>query len=78
MATPPENLDVLLMEGTNLSRDKSCVTESDLEDTFVDLFRSTAGRVFVVWSAQNVDRTVTLYRACLKAGRTLMVDLYTA
>jgi ribonuclease J len=78
MATPPENLDVLLMEGTNLGSDKSCVTESDLEDEFVDLFQSTVGRVFVAWSAQNVDRTVTLYRACLKAGRTLVVDLYTA
>lgn len=30
------------------------------------------------WSAQNVDRTVTLYRACLKTGRTLAVDLCTA
>ena len=78
MAAPPENIDVLLMEGTNLGTDKSCFTESDTEDTFVDLFRSTAGRVFVSWSAQNVDRTVTLYRACLKAGRTLVVDLYTA
>lgn len=78
MASPPDNLDVLLMEGTNLGSDKSCVTESDLEDKFVDLFQSTAGRVFVAWSAQNVDRTVTLYRACLKAGRTLVVDLYTA
>ena len=78
MAAPPKNLDVLLMEGTNLGSDKPCVTESNLEDAFVDLFRSTAGRVFVAWSAQNVDRTVTLYRACLKAGRTLVVDLYTA
>ncbi len=78
MAAPPENLDVLLMEGTNLGSDKPCATESSLEDAFVDLFRSTAGRVFVAWSAQNVDRTVTLYRACLKAGRTLVVDLYAA
>jgi ribonuclease J len=78
MAAPPENLDVLLMEGTNLDSDKRCVTESDLEEAFVDLFQTTAGRVFVAWSAQNVDRTVTLYRACLKAGRTLAVDLYTA
>jgi ribonuclease J len=78
MATPPEKIDVLLMEGTNLGSDKSCVTESDLENEFVDLFQSTAGRVFVAWSAQNVDRTVTLYRACLKSGRTLVVDLYTA
>jgi ribonuclease J len=78
MATPPENLDVLLMEGTNIGSDKPCTTESGLEDAFVDLFRSTAGRVFVAWSAQNIDRTVTLYRACLKTGRTLVVDLYTA
>jgi ribonuclease J len=78
MAAPPKNVDVLLMEGTNLGSDKPCTTESNLEDAFVDLFRSTAGRVFVAWSAQNVDRTVTLYRACLKAGRTLVIDLYTA
>jgi ribonuclease J len=78
MNSPPRNLDVLLIEGTNLGSDKSCVTESDLEGQFVDLFRGTPGRVFVAWSAQNVDRTVTLYRACLKTGRTLVVDLYTA
>jgi ribonuclease J len=78
MKSPPGNLDVLLMEGTNLGSDKSCVTERDLESEFVELFRGTTGRVFVAWSAQNVDRTVTLYRACLKTGRTLVVDLYTA
>jgi ribonuclease J len=77
-AAPPKNIDVLLMEGTNLGSDKPCVTEDDLEGDFVTLFRSTPGRVFVAWSAQNVDRTVTLYRACLKARRTLVVDLYTA
>lgn len=78
MAAPPPNIDVLLMEGTNLGSDKPCVTESDLETNFEALFRQTKSRVFVAWSAQNVDRTVTLYRACLKAGRTLVVDLYTA
>jgi ribonuclease J len=78
MAAPPSDIDVLLMEGTNLGSDKSCVTESDLETDFEALFRQTKGRVFVSWSAQNVDRTVTLYRACLKTGRTLVVDLYTA
>lgn len=78
MANPPDELDVLLMEGTNLGSNKPCVTESELEARFVDLFRSTKGRVFVAWSAQNVDRTVTLYRASLRTGRTLVVDLYTA
>lgn len=78
MDTPPPALDVLLMEGTNLGTDKSCVSESALEQAFVDLFIGTVGRVFVAWSAQNIDRTVTLYRACLKTGRTLVIDLYTA
>lgn len=76
--SPPRDLDVLLMEGTNLGSDKPVMSETDLEGDFVELFRAAAGRVFVAWSAQNVDRTVTLYRACLKTGRTLVVDLYTA
>jgi ribonuclease J len=75
---PPANLDVLIMEGTNLGSNKPCISEARLESDFVRLFRSTPARVFVAWSAQNVDRTVTLYRACIKTGRTLVVDLYTA
>ena len=78
MARPPANLDALVMEGTNLGSDKPCSSETDLEARFAALFEATAGRVFVAWSAQNIDRTVTLYRACLRTGRTLVVDLYTA
>jgi len=78
MAQPPANLDALIMEGTNLGTDKPCSSETDLEARFSDLFQATAGRVFVAWSAQNIDRTVTLYRACLRSGRTLVVDLYAA
>ncbi len=78
MAQPPPALDVLLMEGTNLGSDKPTKSESDLEIDFVALFARTAGRVFVSWSAQNLDRTVTLYRSALRSGRTLVVDLYTA
>lgn len=78
MAQPPAALDVLLMEGTNLGSDKPTKSEADLEADFVSLFVGTPGRVFVSWSAQNLDRTVTLYRAALRSGRTLVVDLYTA
>jgi len=77
MASPP-NVDILLLEGTNLGSSKPTTTEQDLEAEFVGLFRRTPGRVFVSWSAQNIDRTVTLYRACLKARRVLVIDLYTA
>ena len=78
MAAPPRDIDVLLMEGTNLGTDKPVQTEPALEAEFVDLFRRTAGRVFVSWSGQNIDRTVTLYLAAKRTGRTLVIDLYTA
>ncbi|OHC76292.1 MAG: MBL fold metallo-hydrolase [Rhodospirillales bacterium RIFCSPLOWO2_12_FULL_58_28] len=78
MARPPVDIDALVMEGTNLGSDKPCSSENDIEARFTDLFKATANRVFVTWSAQNIDRTVTLYRACLRTGRTLVVDLYTA
>jgi ribonuclease J len=74
----PDRIDALLLEGTNLGSVKPCVTEDELEQQFAALFKETRGRVFVTWSAQNVDRTVTLYRAALKAKRSLAVDLYTA
>jgi len=78
MGNPPPNIDVLVTEGTNLGSDKPVTTEAELEGEFVDLFRRTGGRVFVAWSAQNIDRTVTLYRAAKRTGRMLVVDLYTA
>lgn len=78
MAAPPPDIDVLLMEGTNLGSSKPVMTESDLEGDFLALFKRTQGRVYVAWSAQNIDRTVTIYRACKRAGRELVVDLYTA
>jgi ribonuclease J len=78
MARPPAGVDVLIMEGTNLGADKPVRSERELERDFENSFRRTTGRVFVAWSAQNIDRTVTLYRAAVRARRTLVVDLYTA
>ena len=78
MAHPPANIDVLLTEGTNLGSDKPVKTEDEIEHEFVELFERTKGRVFVSWSGQNIDRTVTIYRAAKRTGRTLAIDLYTA
>lgn len=78
MASPPLGVDVLVMEGTNLGTSKPTISEVELEADFIRLFRETPGRVFVSWSAQNIDRTVTIYRACRQTRRTLVVDLYTA
>jgi ribonuclease J len=78
MAHPPADIDVLLTEGTNLGSDKPVKSETELESDFVELFERTRGRVFVAWSGQNIDRTVTIYRAAKRSGRTLAIDLYTA
>lgn len=78
IAAPPQNIDVLLMEGTNLRTDKPTISEQQLEDRFVSLAREVEGHIFVEWSAQNLDRTTTLYRAARRAGRKLIIDLYTA
>ena len=78
MANPPPRLDALILEGTNLGTDKPVMREDMLENDFVALMEQTAGRVFVTWSAQNIDRTVTMYKAARRAGRPLVIDLYTA
>jgi ribonuclease J len=78
MASPPANVDVLVTEGTNLGADKPVKTEDELELDFIKLFRRTKGRAFVSWSAQNIDRTVTVYRAAKRSDRTLVIDLYAA
>lgn len=80
MQNPPDNIDALIMEGTNLpgvgSVVKGTLRESELEEDFVRLFKEAQGRVFVSWSSTNIDRTVTLYRACKRSGRVLVPDLF--
>jgi|GEM_PF-5710010 len=75
---PPSNIDVLLMEGTTLSRleeDDAFPSEAALEKQVLEQIRATSGLVMVYASAQNIDRVVTLYRACKQAGRTLVIDI---
>lgn len=81
VASPPANVDVLLMEGTCLGRSgdgDSCKTEDDLVAEFADIFCRTKGMPLVWCSGQNIDRIVTLLKACNQAGRQLILDVYTA
>jgi ribonuclease J len=79
---PPEDVDVFLMEGTRLSRGKSRVgepsSELDVERACVKAFRATEGMILALYSPQNVDRYVSMYKAALQSDRDLVVDLYTA
>jgi ribonuclease J len=81
LKTLPRQADALLLEGTSVGsaeRLPPLRTEAMLEDDFADIFRMTDGLSMVFASGQNLDRTVTVYRAARKAGRTLVMDLYTA
>ncbi|MFQ5700191.1 MAG: MBL fold metallo-hydrolase [Myxococcota bacterium] len=79
---PPGDIDVLLMEGTNIRADSTAgqggPSEQDVERACVETFRGTQGIVLAMFSPQNVDRLVTIYRATLQSDRDLVVDLYTA
>jgi len=81
VVNPPKDIDVLFMEGSSLSRiddEASFPTEHDLEEEIVEHIKSTQGLVMFHTSAQNIDRVVTLYRACKRTGRKLIIDLYAA
>jgi ribonuclease J len=79
--TPPKDIDVLMMEGSSLSRldnDATFPSEQEMENQLVESIKATSGLVMMHTSAQNIDRIVSLYRACKKTGRTMVVDLYAA
>ena len=81
LAKPPQNIDVMLLEGSSLGRldnDKQFPTETDLETRFETVFRETSGLAMVHCSSQNIDRIVSIMRASKRTGRKLVIDLYTA
>jgi ribonuclease J len=75
-------VDVLLMEGTNLrgrggGGDRG-PTEADVEGDVARLARDARGMVLAAFSPQNVDRLVSMFRAAIRSGRELVLDLYAA
>ena len=72
-------IDLLLLEGTAIDRgERRFWTEGDLEEQFTEVFQASSGPCLVFASGQNVDRIVSIFRACLKSGRILAVDFYIA
>ena len=78
---PPKDIDTLLLEGSSLGRlsgSQKFPTEEKIEERLIQHFSETSGLVLVHTSSQNVDRIVSIFRACKKTSRRLIVDLYTA
>jgi ribonuclease J len=79
-----DSVDTLLMEGTAVRSDSGDVampaptTERGVEAACIDTFRRTPGMVLAAYSPQNIDRLVSLYRAAVRSGRDLVMDLYAA
>jgi len=81
MTRPPKGIDVLLLEGSTLGRlenYESFPSETEIEEQLVGAFSKSMGLSLVHTSVQNIDRIVSIFRACKKTGKTLVIDLYTA
>jgi ribonuclease J len=75
----PQNIDVLLMEGTMMERgNEKFPDESSVEEKMVKVLKNDTGPVFLICSAQNIDRIVSAYRAAKRSSRFFVVDIYTA
>lgn len=75
----PSKVDYLLMEGTNIDYNSiGTKTEHEIEGEFLRFF-SQPGKINLIYvSGQNIDRLVSIYRACIKTEKTMVVDVYTA
>ncbi|MGC2422789.1 MAG: MBL fold metallo-hydrolase [Nitrospirota bacterium] len=79
VSKPPVNIDALIMEGTMLDRSNDDFPdELSVGKKIEDTIRHFDGIAFLLASSQNIDRIVSAYNACLRTGRTFVIDLYTA
>ncbi len=75
----PQNVDVLLLEGTAISQEgKPFKTETDIENELLDVFRQRDKINLVYVSGQNIDRLVSIFRACKRLNKLMVVDVYVA
>lgn len=75
----PKDVDYLLLEGTNILREKNNPSEREIENQFVEAFNDAPDALHLIWcSAKNIDRICAMFRACIRCGKTLAIDPYTA
>jgi ribonuclease J len=76
---PPENIDLLLIEGTMVERTNHLYsTEDSVEETIYNIIKSQTNLSFVISSAQNIDRLISVFRACKRTKKYLVIDVYSA
>jgi len=76
---PIRDIDLLFLEGTMMQRSNDLFPdEESVEDKIFETIKTQKNISFLLSSSQNIDRIVSAYRACKKAGKVLVVDIYTA
>lgn len=74
-----QDVDYLLLEGTTVGRsEQTFTTENEIETELVNTLQSGKGINLIYTSGQNIDRLVSIYRACKRTRKTLAVDFYVA
>jgi len=79
LKNPPKNIDYLILEGTTLGRQNGQYhSEKDIENELTRLLRDNRSLFFIACSSQNIDRIVSIYRACRNTDCIFVIDPYTA
>lgn len=79
LKNPPKDIDYLILEGSMLGREEGRYhSEKDIENELTRIFRDKTNLFFIACSSQNIDRIVSIYRACVKSNRIFVIDPYTA
>ena len=75
----PQNVDYLLLEGTTIGREnKPFKTEAKIKNELIEIFKEKGKANLVYTSGQNIDRLVSVYKACNKTNKIMVVDVYVA
>lgn len=75
----PQNVDLLLIEGTMVNRTNHIYSDEDsIEKAIIKIIKSQKNASFLISSAQNIDRLVSIVRACKQTGKIVVIDVYTA
>jgi ribonuclease J len=76
---PIRDIDLLFLEGTMLHRNNDLFPdETAVENTIFQTIQQQKNISFLLSSSQNIDRIVSAHRACKRASKLLVIDIYTA
>ncbi|NEW80781.1 MAG: hypothetical protein GZ094_00220 [Mariniphaga sp.] len=76
---PPKNIDLFLTEGTMVERsNQKYPTEQSVYEAISTIIKDQENATFVVSSAQNIDRLVSVVKACNSHKKRLIIDIYNA